>query len=66
MLSSRPLQIPLNDDASSTNFAHARTPAKALLKQRTAGLRENAIYNGPMTVKAKGKGVLHTPFNRKS
>jgi hypothetical protein len=65
MLSSRPFQVPLNDDASSTSFAHARTPAKALLKHRTGGLRENAVYHGSMTVKSKGKSVLHTPFNRK-
>lgn len=65
MLSSRPLQVPLNDDASSSNFAYARTPAKALLKHRSGALRENAVYHGSMTVKAKGKSVLHTPFNRK-
>ena len=64
MLSSRSLQIPLNDDASSTNFTHARTPAKALLKHRSGALRENAVYHGSMTVKAKGKSVIHTPFNR--
>ena len=64
MLSSRPLQIPLDDEASSTNFTYARTPAKALLKHRTGTLRENAAYLGSVTVKKKGKGILQSPLNR--
>lgn len=61
MLSARPA---ISDGDGPSQFAYARTPAKALLKNRSA-LQENAAYHGATTVKGKG-GVLRTPFRPSS
>ena len=58
MFGSRP--VAYNGEGSS-NLAFARTPAKGLLKSRTA--QENAVYLDTMMSTAQGKAVLlQTPY----